>query len=277
MELEEGRLALEKQGYRLAAISYDSVEILSDFAKRHRIGYTFLSDPDSALIKSLGLLNINQPRNSIKYGVPYPGAFMVDPTGKIFSKHFKDEPLERETLNSILSSALNVRTGLLEQRLTNKHLSLTASATNDLVRPYQRIRVQLDFRLKSKMHVYAPGVIGYKPIALRFQPSTAFEVSGITYPASKTLHMKAINETVPIFDGNFSILANLLILGDPLVSKALNAAQRLEVKADLLYQACDHKVCYLPESLPLTWTLQYENLLVPRAPEPIRHQPPKQP
>ncbi len=275
MELEESRAALEKQGYRLAALSYDTVEILADFAKRYNIGYTFLSDSGSAYIKSLGLFNVKQPVDSVKYGVPYPGTFLVDRQGKIVSKHFEDEPLERETVNSILSTALNVRTGLLETRVVNKRMSLTASSTNATVRPDQHIRLQLDFRLKPKMHLYAPGVVGYKPLALEFEPSPAWRLEGITLPQAKTLHLKPINETMPIFESAFSVFARLVIRGDRAVREALTPDKKIEVKAKLVYQACDDKNCYLPESIPLTWTLGYENPQIPRVPEPIRHQPPK--
>ena len=42
----------EKQGVKLAAISYDSEEILKFFADRHKIEYPLLGDPESKIIKA---------------------------------------------------------------------------------------------------------------------------------------------------------------------------------------------------------------------------------
>jgi hypothetical protein len=48
----QGRVAEPKrQGFSLAAVSYDAVPILADFAKRRAITFPLLSDPGSATIK----------------------------------------------------------------------------------------------------------------------------------------------------------------------------------------------------------------------------------
>jgi AhpC/TSA family len=48
---------LRKKGIGLAAVSYDSREILADFSRRHRITYPLLSDVGSATIRRYGILN----------------------------------------------------------------------------------------------------------------------------------------------------------------------------------------------------------------------------
>ena len=45
------------QGLKLAAISYDSVEILKSFADRRKIDFPLLSDPDSKAIRAYEVLN----------------------------------------------------------------------------------------------------------------------------------------------------------------------------------------------------------------------------
>lgn len=107
--MEESRPALEKQGLRLAAISYDTVGILADFSARRKIGFPLLADVGSVLINRLGLLNELQPKTILKYGVPHPGTFVLDGNGKVISKHFEQDPKERETVGAILTSAFNVK------------------------------------------------------------------------------------------------------------------------------------------------------------------------
>jgi len=43
------------------------------------------------------------------------------------------------------------------------------------------------------------------------------------------------------------------------------------VTGKLEYQACDSKICFLPESMPLEWHFQIVPLDRQRAPEDIRH------
>ena len=44
VELEQSRMLFERNGVRLAAISYDSQDALAAFSKKHSIGYPLLSD-----------------------------------------------------------------------------------------------------------------------------------------------------------------------------------------------------------------------------------------
>jgi len=48
---------LRSKGLAVAVITYDSMAILADFARRRGITFPLLSDQGSATIKSYGLLN----------------------------------------------------------------------------------------------------------------------------------------------------------------------------------------------------------------------------
>jgi hypothetical protein len=274
VELEETRPALEKTGRKLAAISYDTVAILASFSERRKIGFPLLSDEGSAFIRQLGLFNEKQPVDSVRYGVPHPGAFMLDGNGKIISKSFEVDARDRETLASILSSTWNIGGGLVKTTHETKHLTATTSATNALIRPFQVMRLQLDVRLKRGMHVYAPGVTGYQAIAWELEPSPAFTARRNLFPPGKQLHLRAIQETVPVYDGEFRVQMEVAFPGHAAIAKALDANGQLRVAGAVKYQACDAKQCYLPVTVPVSWAFQYENLEEPRVPEPIRHQPP---
>ena len=52
----------------MAAISYDSVALLKEFAERKKISYPLLSDPESAIIRAFGILNDNFPPGDPWYG-----------------------------------------------------------------------------------------------------------------------------------------------------------------------------------------------------------------
>src|SRR5205807_1705199 len=57
VQLQNAKERFENQGLRLAAICYDSAPILMDFAKRHKIEFPMLADPNSQVIRSFNVLN----------------------------------------------------------------------------------------------------------------------------------------------------------------------------------------------------------------------------
>ncbi|HUG82174.1 MAG TPA: peroxiredoxin family protein, partial [Bryobacterales bacterium] len=67
VQLERQREAFESRGYRLAALTYDSPEILRHFAARAGISYPLLSDPDSKVIRAFGILNKTVPASHAFY------------------------------------------------------------------------------------------------------------------------------------------------------------------------------------------------------------------
>jgi peroxiredoxin len=73
VELDKELDAIQKRGLAVAAISYDSVAILEDFARRRQIRYPLLSDPGSVIIRRFGLLNTTFPEGDAAHGVPWPG------------------------------------------------------------------------------------------------------------------------------------------------------------------------------------------------------------
>ena len=57
MELAKHADRLRARGYGICSISYDTVDVLREFANRRGITYPMLSDPDSAIIRAFGLIN----------------------------------------------------------------------------------------------------------------------------------------------------------------------------------------------------------------------------
>ena len=251
MELNESRETLRKAGLGLVAISFDSAAVLSNFAKRKGIEFPLLSDPDSKIIRDFGILNESVAKDNPFYGIPHPVTYIVDPKGVVISRTFDEDYRQRFTVGSILTGKMDVRTGAAESQVETKHLKVTASSSNAKVRPGERIRLILDIDLKPGMHVYAPGVEGYIPIEWKMADSAALQPSAALYPPSKKLRLEAIQETVDVYAGRFTLQREVLITvqakGDPLV-----------IEGTLRYQACDERMCYLPQNVPLKWTLQYE-------------------
>src|SRR5262249_12115064 len=107
-------------GVALFAISYDTVAILSAFAEAHGIGYSLLSDEGSLVMRRLGLINERVQEDHAVYGIapsarhvnlPYPGAFVLDETGRITHKRFHESYRERDTGAGLIAETLGIFVG----------------------------------------------------------------------------------------------------------------------------------------------------------------------
>lgn len=246
-------------------MSYDSVGILKHFSERKSIRIPLLSDSDSAVIRGFGILNESVPKNSPFFGVPHPVTYIVNEKGVIVSRHFEEDYRTRLTTGAILSDAAAPST-----RLSNERLELTASATDAMVRGGERVRLFLDIKLKPKMHVYAPGVEGYIPVRLTFDEGLPVEVKDVQFPAATKKHLKAIGETVPVYERKARVQADVIFAQPKDVERALGPDRTVVVQGRFRYQACDDRKCYVPEELPVKWSFRYEPHDSTRVPPELR-------
>jgi hypothetical protein len=272
VQLQSAKQKFEAQGLKLAAISYDSPAILKDFAVRHNIDFPLLADPNSEIISRFHVLN-DQAKGMNK-GMAFPGFFFIDTNGIIREKYFAPKYTDRLTANNVVSKLFPELSAEVTQNVTAPHLQLTLSQTDPSVIPGGRVSLIADIELPPDVHVYSPGVQGYKPIQLTLQGPPGIELQPVVYPNSKVLDLKAIQEHVPVFEGKFRISQDLTVTP----SKASDAIRSLFSKektifitGDLKYQACDQAVCYPPTSVPVKWQLQILALDLKRSPEAIRH------
>ena len=266
MELEQNLDRIRKQGLGLAAVSYDSVEVLKNFADRKHITFPLLSDPESKIIGAFGILNETVKPGTPQFGIPYPGTFMVDAKGTVVAKYFEEDFRERVSASDILVRQFGALANAASGSAETNHLRLTTAASVPVARPGQRIVLSLEIDLKPNMHVYAPGVEGYIQIDWKLEESPAVKAHPFEYPASRKLHLKAIGETVPVYRERVRIAREITFGPENAVRPLVTPTGELILKGSLRYQACDDRKCYVPETVPLEWRFRFEGLDRERAP-----------
>ena len=90
IDVNTGVAEIEKRGYHLAGLSYDSPEILQTFSLKRHLTYTLLSDPKSEIIDRYNLRDPQYPPASRAYGVPRPIIFVLDPQAVIKAKLYEE-------------------------------------------------------------------------------------------------------------------------------------------------------------------------------------------
>ena len=271
MELEQNRDEFRKLGLGLAGVSYDSEAVLHTFSERKGIHFPLLSDSDSKIIRELGILNETIEKTNPSFGVPHPGSFVLDDQGVIVAKYFEDDFRQRYTAADLLMHQFGVIPAQAKTDVEGKQLRLTAAASNATVTVGQRVALTLDIELKPGMHVYAPGVEGYIPIDWTMKESDAGTTHDVIFPKSQMLHLPAIDETVPAYTGRFRLTRDVTIGAADKVKPLLDGSGHFTLEGALRYQACDDRVCYIPQNLPVKWTLQFQDLDRQRVPVELQH------
>ncbi len=111
MDLNIAVAGIERRGYKMAGISYDSPQILSTFIERRAIKYTLLSDPKSEIIDRYNLRDPQYKQGSRAYGVPRPLIFVLDKSGTIKAKLYEETYQKRPPATLVVETLDKVAAG----------------------------------------------------------------------------------------------------------------------------------------------------------------------
>jgi hypothetical protein len=242
-------------------ITYDSLEVLQRFTKERGITYPLIADPGSTIIRRFGLLNETIPTDNRAFGIPWPGTFIIGRDGRVRSRFFEEAYQERNTVASIMArTGTSVGSGPAVTRST-PHLRVTAGATDDVIAPGSRFSIVFEVTPGPTMHVYAPGRHTYQVVTVELDAQPWLRTHPVTYPPSEIYHFKPLDEHVEVYLKPFRLVKDVTIAATPEAQKQLGALKTVTLTGRLQYQACDDEVCYLPATVPLSWTLEVRPLV----------------
>jgi hypothetical protein len=259
VELQSRYADITKQGLGLIAISYDAPETHKRFSDSRGITFPMITDAGSAIIKQYGLLNDTMDPKSRFYGVPHPGTFIVDRQGVVVSRFFEDAYQERYTAATILGT-LGAGVGGPAVSANTLHLTMTASISDAVAAPGERLAITVNVTPKPGMHLYAPGKHDYQVVQLTLDPQPWLRPQATIYPASEIYHFKPLDERVEVFIKPFRLQRDLTLLATPEAQKLLGAMASVTITGALEYQACDDKVCFNPARVPFSFTIALKSL-----------------
>ena len=110
-----------------------------------------------------------------------------------------------------------------------------------------KLALFVDVTPKPGIHVYAPGSKDYIPITVKLNAAPEIKTGKLAYPKSET--MVFADEKVPVFQKPFRLTQDVTL------GKSAKAGSTVTVSGTVHYQACDDRVCYAPETAPVTWSI----------------------
>ena len=204
MQLQSAKQRFAAQGFKLAAISYDSPAILKDFADRHGIDLPLLADPSSEIIRKFNVLNAEA--KGMTKGMAYPGFFYIDTGGVIREKYFTAKYTDRLTANNLIAKLFPELSAEVSQSVEAAHLRLALAQSDRSVIPGGRVSLIADIELPPDVHIY---LLRECRVISRFN-STLPGLPGVNcslsfYPSAKVLYLAAIQENVRFSKGSSAL------------------------------------------------------------------------
>jgi DsbC/DsbD-like thiol-disulfide interchange protein len=127
------------------------------------------------------------------------------------------------------------------------HATIVSSPRDVAGKAGTKLALFVDVTPKPGIHVYAPGANDYIPISVKLNAQPAIKAGKLAYPRSEIVSIA--DEKVPVFQQPFRLTQ------DVTVDKSAKPGSTVVVAGTVSYQACDDKVCYPPESAPVSWTI----------------------
>jgi DsbC/DsbD-like thiol-disulfide interchange protein len=127
------------------------------------------------------------------------------------------------------------------------HVTVTATSSAATAAPGSKMSLFLDIVPKPGIHVYAPGAKGYVPVVVKMDPQPGVTFAGVKYPKSDVLVFEG--EKVPVYQQAFRLVEDVSL------GRTVKPASTLTLTGIVKYQACDDRVCFIPASVPVRWTI----------------------
>jgi peroxiredoxin len=265
VELQRTLPDFTRSGVAIFAISYDPVAVLTKFAETHGIHYPLLSDEGSAVIRRLGLFNEHVyehharygiPKRDMFWGVPYPGAFLLDEEGRVLQKRFQQSYRERETGTSLLEHGFSGQSSLPKvaaQAQDAEDVTIRATLESDTYRWFQRLWLTVELTLAPGLHVYGePIPEGYIPLAVDVAPIDGLEVGTATFPIPHPYRIEGLEEEFVVYEGT-------VVIAIPLTFTQEGEDQTVHVT--VRYQACSEAGCFVPQTMSLQLPVKAADLV----------------
>ena len=127
------------------------------------------------------------------------------------------------------------------------HATIAPSPAAVTAAPGGKVTIGLDVTPKPGIHVYAPGTKDFIPIELKLDAQPVFKAGKVVYPKSEM--MDFLDEKVPVFQKPFRLT------NDVTIAKSAKSGSTITLAGNVHMQACDDKVCFPPETVPVSWTV----------------------
>jgi hypothetical protein len=248
--------AFRRAGVRLYTISYDEPDALADYASAHDVTFTMLSDPNSEAIESFGILNtLIPPDDHPWYGIPFPGAYVVDEQGTIIAKFFEHNFAVRPGPEQLLAAALGQEFDLPASKEPIERVTAEVMIEGDRLPMGVTRHIVATLRVPEGHHLYGPPV----PDGLVAAAIDLDEIDGVLAyellaPPTSPLTLSGSGDTLQAYTGD--VVLRLPVTQNARAMQKDDEGRHVTISGRVRWQSCTDVECLLPESVPFSFRVE---------------------
>ncbi len=257
-------------------VSYDAQKHLKQFADGHGVTYDLLSDVDSAVIKSFGILNTTiEPDNPVLnratergfYGVPFPGVYVTDENGVVTEKFFHRHYATRTSAGTIRNSAIGRILSSHEvptAQLGDDHVKVSAFLADESLKFEYESTVYVRFEVAEGFHIYGePLPEGFIASTAHIPPTKGVRIGEPVYPETKPHEFPKLGVTLSVYEGTTDVAIPVLLNSEILNWPIQEKPTEIELPIEVVFQACSETVCYVPKRKTVQLSVPIDPLVMP--------------
>lgn len=153
------------------------------------------------------------------------------------------------------------------------YLEVHTAATEERLYPGNVFTLFVDVHPRPGVHVYAPGSRDYQGLAVTFDRNPYVKIRNVQYAPAETLTLPLLGEELPVYSRPVRVSIDAALVSRLDLAPLLEGGGPLEIRGTIQLQACDDRVCWPPQTLPIEWRLPVTPPDLERSPESLRHQP----
>lgn len=262
MELQLTIQAFTEAGIKVFSLSYDEHEALADFRDAYDITYPLLSDPDSKVIREFGILNtlIGEDEHPW-FGIPFPGAYVVNEKGVITDKFFENNLAMRVGPEILLRAAQGEQVETIKtKRIPPAETTWEVYLDGDRLAPSLLKDLVARIEVPSGRHLYAdPPPAGNVAVSLTLDENPQITAKQMVKPESESLTLGGTGEIIQVYEDVMEL--RLPITVNTNLVCVTTEARQITVAGELHWQTCDDEVCDLPRKERFEITVPLASML----------------
>lgn len=251
MELQSFLPAFEAAGVSLFVVFPEPVEQLATFAAEYDISVPLLADPDSTIIRDVGILNTTLTEDDAPfYGIPFPGSYVLDADGNVAAKFFEQNSLIRAHPDLLLRAATGEEIEFVESAppAPPEHVEVDVALDAEELPAFLLRDLVVTLRVPAGQHLYGPPVSeGLVVTSVEIDDSDVLGVQPPVLPPTHPMVLEGTGETLHVYEGDVSIRVPVLY-NAARIKPDESGALTINITGTVRWQSCDHHTCHIPRT-----------------------------
>ena len=237
----------EAAGAKLYVVSYDEADALADYKNAHGATFTMLSDPNSDVIRSFGILNTTIAEDDHPwYGIPYPGVYVTDSDGVIIEKFFENNFTVRPGPEQLLAALRGEEVALQERSDSDAEVTVEVEFEGNSLPVGISRQIVARFSVPEGMHLYEePVPEGLVAASIELDPDLEGIVAytAVT-PKTQSITLTGDGHTLEVYEGD--VVLRLPVAQNGRAMTKDEEGRWVSITGRVRWQTCDSEACDLP-------------------------------